>query len=74
MQEKCKCSAGAEHKTGKHVGGSALEAVKLALWQRLGQLEHPRHVLAVVCEIVIFQAVRQGHRAGADGVKVFIGR
>ena len=40
-------------------GCGALEALKLALWQRLRQLDHARHVLAVVREVVVGQAVRR---------------
>ena len=42
------------------MGWGALEALKLALWQRLGQLAHTGHVLAVIREAVAGQAVRQG--------------
>ena len=50
------------------MGWGALEDLKLALWQRLGQLEHTGYVLAPR-EVVVGQAVRQGQ--DADEVKVF---
>ena len=65
-------SWGAEHKKRAH-GRSALEALKLALWQRLSQLKHPRHVLAVIREVVVAQTGRQGGR-GAEKVQNVKGR
>ena len=51
---------------------SALEALKLAQWQRLGKLEHARHVLTVViCEEVAVEAARG---TGAGKVQNVMGR
>ena len=48
------------------MGCGALEALKLALWQRLSQLEHPRHVIAATCEVVAEQTdVRERCRKSA---------
>ena len=55
----------------EHVGCGALEALKLAQWQRLGKLEHARHVLAAICELVIPQAAGE---TGAGKVKNVMGR
>ena len=52
-------------------GCGALEALKLAQWQRLGKLEHSRHVFAVICELVNGQAARG---TGAGKVKNVMGR
>ena len=38
-----------------NAGGDALEVGDLGLRQRLGQLEHARHVLAAVGEVVVGQ-------------------
>ena len=58
VQEKCKMSRGADA-IGEHVGCGALEALKLAQWQRLGKLEHTSHVLAAICEQISGQAATQ---------------
>ena len=50
------------------MGWGALEAIKVALWQRLGELEHSGHVFTVVCEIVLRNA------ASAGEVQKFSGR
>ena len=61
-------SRGAEHKKRAH-GRSALEALKLALWQRLSQLKHPRHVLAVIREEVAGHAASEMGAGRVQNVK-----
>ena len=47
----------------------ALEALKLAQWQRLGKLEHARHVCAFVCEVVFGQAAGEMGAGKVQNVK-----
>ena len=42
------------------VGGGAHELLELALHRRLGQLEHARHVLAAVGEVVASKTASMG--------------
>ena len=63
-------STGAEY-TKARLGCGALEALKLAQWQRLGKLEHTRHVLAVICELGEEKAA---HGTGAGKVQNVKGR
>ena len=66
--DTCKCSWGADT-NGENVRCSALEALELAQRQRLGKLEHARHVLAAVCELVVGQAAGEMGAGKVQNVK-----